>query len=109
MDRFERDLLLREWEGFLSCCLSYTQWISPHTTARCHQLIVDKKLAPFYPGQDDEGPDVDECPICFLNYPGTRDDCWWAEGNEQAGGGRMFDVSFSRRGGETMPRDAALG
>jgi len=35
------------------------------------KLVLEKKLAPFYPGVDDRTTaDHDECPICFLYYPG---------------------------------------
>jgi hypothetical protein len=38
------------------------------------RMILDKKLAPFYPPRDDKGSepngDTEECPICFMNYPG---------------------------------------
>jgi hypothetical protein len=30
------------------------------------KLISKKKVAPRYPGREDPGPDLDECPICFL-------------------------------------------
>ncbi|EEH54573.1 uncharacterized protein MICPUCDRAFT_19589, partial [Micromonas pusilla CCMP1545] len=30
------------------------------------RLIVKGKLAPCYPGKEQ---DLDECPICFLSYP----------------------------------------
>ncbi|CAA3007754.1 Hypothetical predicted protein [Olea europaea subsp. europaea] len=33
------------------------------------KLILDSKLAPCYPGDDECGGDLDECPICFLYYP----------------------------------------
>jgi len=35
------------------------------------KLILEKKLAPFYPGTDErKATDSDECPICFLFYTG---------------------------------------
>jgi len=35
------------------------------------KLILEKKLAPFYPGNDEKtSNDADECPICFLFYTG---------------------------------------
>lgn len=33
------------------------------------KLILDSKLAPCYPGDDDCSSDLEECPICFLYYP----------------------------------------
>jgi len=41
------------------------------------KLVLDRKLAPFYRGEDDEGGDKEECPICFLYYPGglNRSNC----------------------------------
>jgi len=31
------------------------------------KLIMEKKLAPFYPGREEkDAPDLDECPICFM-------------------------------------------
>ena len=30
------------------------------------KLINKKKVAPRYPGREEPGPDLDECPICFL-------------------------------------------
>jgi hypothetical protein len=35
------------------------------------KLILDRKLAPFFPGKDSANEqDTEECPICFLNYVG---------------------------------------
>lgn len=36
---------------------------------KLRKLILDSKLAPCYPGDDDNGFDLEECPICFLYYP----------------------------------------
>ncbi|XP_057812293.1 E3 ubiquitin-protein ligase DA2L-like [Salvia miltiorrhiza] len=36
---------------------------------KLRKLILDSKLAPCYPGDDDSGCDLEECPICFLYYP----------------------------------------
>ncbi|XP_051151737.1 E3 ubiquitin-protein ligase DA2L-like [Andrographis paniculata] len=37
---------------------------------KLRKLILDSKLAPCYPGDDDcGGCDLEECPICFLYYP----------------------------------------
>ncbi|KAI3815128.1 hypothetical protein L1987_14784 [Smallanthus sonchifolius] len=36
---------------------------------KLRKLILDSKLAPCYPGQDDCTCDLEECPICFLSYP----------------------------------------
>ncbi|KAL6506917.1 hypothetical protein OROHE_022354 [Orobanche hederae] len=36
---------------------------------KLRKLILDTKLAPCYPGDDDCGFDLEECPICFLYYP----------------------------------------
>ncbi|KAJ6829382.1 uncharacterized protein M6B38_358115 [Iris pallida] len=36
---------------------------------KLRKLILDSKLAPCYPGDDDSGLDLEECPICFLYYP----------------------------------------
>ncbi|KAL3613726.1 E3 ubiquitin-protein ligase da2 [Castilleja foliolosa] len=36
---------------------------------KLRKLIIDSKLAPCYPGDDDSGCDREECPICFLYYP----------------------------------------
>ncbi|XP_026659219.1 E3 ubiquitin-protein ligase GW2-like isoform X2 [Phoenix dactylifera] len=33
------------------------------------KLILDSKLAPCYPGSEECGLDLEECPICFLYYP----------------------------------------
>ncbi|XP_010531899.1 PREDICTED: protein sip5 [Tarenaya hassleriana] len=33
------------------------------------KLILESKLAPCYPGDDESGHDLEECPICFLYYP----------------------------------------
>ena len=30
------------------------------------RLILDPKIAPFYPGSDEPAPDREECPICML-------------------------------------------
>jgi hypothetical protein len=30
------------------------------------KLIIKKKVAPRYPGREEPGPELDECPICFL-------------------------------------------
>merc|ERR1711862_880908 len=35
------------------------------------KLILEKKVAPFYPGQEENtSKELDECPICFLYYHG---------------------------------------
>jgi len=35
------------------------------------RLILNKRLAPFFPGQEESSEtDLEECPICFLFYPG---------------------------------------
>ncbi|KAJ0744533.1 putative protein Sip5/DA2 [Helianthus annuus] len=37
---------------------------------KLRKLIIESKLAPCYPGADDDCSfDLDECPICFLYYP----------------------------------------
>ncbi|KAL2496603.1 RING/U-box superfamily protein [Forsythia ovata] len=36
---------------------------------KLRKLILDSKLAPCYPGDDECGCDLEECPICFLYYP----------------------------------------
>ncbi|CAI9760522.1 unnamed protein product [Fraxinus pennsylvanica] len=36
---------------------------------KLRKLILDSKLAPCYPGDDECGSDLEECPICFLYYP----------------------------------------
>lgn len=37
---------------------------------KLRKLILDSKLAPCYPGDDDHTAfDLEECPICFLYYP----------------------------------------
>lgn len=33
---------------------------------KLRKLILDSKLAPCFPGDDDCGCDLEECPICFL-------------------------------------------
>ncbi|XP_076897523.1 E3 ubiquitin-protein ligase DA2-like [Bidens hawaiensis] len=43
---------------------------------KLRKLILDSKLAPCYPGADDRGCDLEECPICFLYYPSlNRSSC----------------------------------
>ncbi|XP_076886324.1 E3 ubiquitin-protein ligase DA2L-like isoform X2 [Bidens hawaiensis] len=36
---------------------------------KIRKLILDSKLAPCFPGDDDCSCDLEECPICFLYYP----------------------------------------
>ncbi|KAI8011009.1 E3 ubiquitin-protein ligase DA2 [Camellia lanceoleosa] len=36
---------------------------------KLRKLILDSKLAPCYPGDEECGFDLEECPICFLCYP----------------------------------------
>ncbi|GER33623.1 RING/U-box superfamily protein [Striga asiatica] len=36
---------------------------------KLRKLILDSKLAPCYPGDDECGFELEECPICFLYYP----------------------------------------
>ncbi|XP_052177988.1 E3 ubiquitin-protein ligase DA2L-like isoform X2 [Diospyros lotus] len=36
---------------------------------KLRKLILDSKLAPCYPGEEDCVYDLEECPICFLYYP----------------------------------------
>jgi len=34
------------------------------------KLIIEKKLAPFYPGREEkDSSELDECPICFMVRP----------------------------------------
>lgn len=33
---------------------------------KLRKLIVESKLAPCYPGDDESCHDLEECPICFL-------------------------------------------
>ncbi|KAG6397879.1 hypothetical protein SASPL_139329 [Salvia splendens] len=35
---------------------------------KLRKLILDSKLAPCYPGDDDSACDLEECPICFLRF-----------------------------------------
>jgi hypothetical protein len=30
------------------------------------KMVLERKLAPFYRGEDEEAPDREECPICML-------------------------------------------
>ncbi|CAH8309605.1 unnamed protein product [Eruca vesicaria subsp. sativa] len=36
---------------------------------KLRKLIIESKLAPCYPGDDESCHDLEECPICFLFYP----------------------------------------
>ncbi|WOL08239.1 hypothetical protein Cni_G16991 [Canna indica] len=36
---------------------------------KLRKLILESKLAPCYPGLDDNSFNLEECPICFLYYP----------------------------------------
>ncbi|KAK4746094.1 hypothetical protein SAY87_012406 [Trapa incisa] len=36
---------------------------------KLRKLILESKLAPCYPGDDEYTQDLEECPICFLYYP----------------------------------------
>ncbi|KAK7304001.1 hypothetical protein RJT34_14971 [Clitoria ternatea] len=36
---------------------------------KLRKLILESKLAPCYPGDEDSAIDREECPICFLYYP----------------------------------------
>ncbi|XVF79286.1 hypothetical protein PTKIN_Ptkin14bG0209400 [Pterospermum kingtungense] len=36
---------------------------------KLRKLILESKLAPCYPGDEECGCDLEECPICFLYYP----------------------------------------
>ncbi|KAJ9672777.1 hypothetical protein PVL29_026128 [Vitis rotundifolia] len=36
---------------------------------KLRKLILDSKLAPCYPGDEESTNDFEECPICFLFYP----------------------------------------
>jgi hypothetical protein len=45
------------------------QGLYPHGSIdekKLRKLILDFKLAPCYPGQDESAMDLEECPICFL-------------------------------------------
>lgn len=33
---------------------------------KLRKLILESKLAPCYPGEEDSTCDLEECPICFL-------------------------------------------
>ncbi|XP_061355560.1 E3 ubiquitin-protein ligase DA2L-like [Gastrolobium bilobum] len=45
----------------------YTQKDVDHKKLR--KLILESKLAPCYPGDEETAYDLEECPICFLYYP----------------------------------------
>ncbi|KAF3319714.1 Protein SIP5 [Carex littledalei] len=48
------------------------QGLYPHGSIdekKLRKLILDFKLAPCYPGEDELAADLEECPICFLYYP----------------------------------------
>ncbi|KAJ4798137.1 Protein SIP5 [Rhynchospora pubera] len=48
------------------------QGLYPHGSIdekKLRKLILDCKLAPCYPGEDELAVDLEECPICFLYYP----------------------------------------
>ncbi|KAF3341512.1 Protein SIP5 [Carex littledalei] len=48
------------------------QGLYPHgiiDEKKLRKLILDFKLAPCYPGEDELAMDLEECPICFLYYP----------------------------------------
>ena len=34
------------------------------------RMILDRRFAPFYRGEDDPADDREECPICMLYFPG---------------------------------------
>ncbi|XP_010919921.1 E3 ubiquitin-protein ligase GW2 [Elaeis guineensis] len=36
---------------------------------KLRKLILESKLAPCYPGDEESSLDLEECPICFLYYP----------------------------------------
>lgn len=36
---------------------------------KLRRLILDSKLAPCFPGEEEANADFEECPICFLSYP----------------------------------------
>ncbi|XP_031473305.1 E3 ubiquitin-protein ligase DA2L-like [Nymphaea colorata] len=36
---------------------------------KLRKLILESKLAPCYPGADERGFDLEECPICLMYYP----------------------------------------
>ncbi|XP_022942226.1 uncharacterized protein LOC111447344 isoform X1 [Cucurbita moschata] len=36
---------------------------------KLRKLILESKLAPCYPGDEESATDLEECPICFLYYP----------------------------------------
>ncbi|KAJ1500664.1 SNF1-interacting protein [Coelomomyces lativittatus] len=41
------------------------------------KLVLSRKLAPLFPGTEDAKEELEECPICFLYYPGglNRSNC----------------------------------
>ncbi|KAM7268134.1 hypothetical protein ACFE04_010300 [Oxalis oulophora] len=43
---------------------------------KLRKLILESKLAPCYPGDEESCHDLEECPICFLCYPSlNRSEC----------------------------------
>ncbi|CAI5471853.1 unnamed protein product [Closterium sp. Yama58-4] len=51
---------------------THPQGLYPHRDIdlkKLRRLILDAKLAPCHVGGDEPSSDLDECPICFLNYP----------------------------------------
>ncbi|XP_064959727.1 E3 ubiquitin-protein ligase GW2-like isoform X1 [Musa acuminata AAA Group] len=39
---------------------------------KLRKLILESKLAPCYPGSEERAIDLEDCPICFLYYPGLN-------------------------------------
>uniref|UniRef100_A0A7I4A0P6 RING-type domain-containing protein n=1 Tax=Physcomitrium patens TaxID=3218 RepID=A0A7I4A0P6_PHYPA len=48
------------------------QGLYPHRDVdqrKLRRLILESKLAPCFPGEEESATDLEECPICFLHYP----------------------------------------
>ncbi|KAL9667692.1 hypothetical protein QQ045_002056 [Rhodiola kirilowii] len=54
---------MRNTRGHKDCTCTKTD------IKKLKKLILESKLAPCYPGDEDYSCDLEECPICFLSYP----------------------------------------
>ena len=61
-----RASLLTSQYGIMSFLASRCLCVLAGDERSLRRLILDRKIAPFYPGSDEPAPDREECPICML-------------------------------------------
>ncbi|KAG9147785.1 hypothetical protein Leryth_026912 [Lithospermum erythrorhizon] len=68
-DRNSFQFSATKFTSFAGWNFGISEWEINWGGGKSLQLILGSKLAPCYPGDEENGLDLEECPICFLHYP----------------------------------------